>query len=90
MTPLHVDLGSRSYPIYIDSGIISNDSLYQEHIRGNNVLIVCDDNTARHYLPAMEALLSERLAGTAPRANPGLIVRAPMKIKLVPICERIM
>ncbi|MEM7256790.1 MAG: 3-dehydroquinate synthase [Pseudomonadota bacterium] len=59
MTPLHVDLGSRSYPIYIDSGIISNASLYQKHIRGNNVLIVCDDNTARHYLPAMEALLSE-------------------------------
>lgn len=58
MTPLQVDLGSRSYPIYIDSGIIANAGLYQQHIRGNNVLIVCDDNTARHYLPAMESLLS--------------------------------
>lgn len=59
MNPLQVDLGSRSYPIYIDSGIISDVSLYQRHISGRNVLVVCDQNTERHYLESMLSLLSD-------------------------------
>ncbi len=57
--PLQVDLGSRSYPIYIASGIIDDAELYRKHIRGTNVLIVCDDNTEKHYLAAMKSLLSD-------------------------------
>ncbi len=59
MNPLQVDLGERSYPIYIDSDIYNNLSYYQKHISGNNVLVVCDSNTAGHYLPAMLDMLGD-------------------------------
>ncbi|OED35477.1 3-dehydroquinate synthase [Chromatiales bacterium (ex Bugula neritina AB1)] len=55
---LTVDLGERSYPLYIDSQIISSESLYRKHISGRNVLIVTDENTAPHYLPALQETLS--------------------------------
>lgn len=58
MNSLQVDLGSRSYPIYIDSGIITDDNLYRQHILGTNVLIVCDENTEQHYLSAVTSVLT--------------------------------
>ncbi len=58
MTTLNVDLGERSYPIYIDGGIVNNAELYQRHIKGKKVLIVTDDNVADIYLPRLLAALS--------------------------------
>ena len=58
MNVLEVDLGERSYPIYIDSDIYNNLSYFQKHIRGNNVLIVCDSNTEQHYLQSTLDMLS--------------------------------
>jgi len=43
MTTLYVDLGSRSYPIYIDSGLLKNNNLLTNHIRGKRVCIVSND-----------------------------------------------
>ncbi|MFT5296812.1 MAG: 3-dehydroquinate synthase, partial [Colwellia sp.] len=34
MTTLNVELGTRSYPIYIDSGLLNDNSLLTQHIRG--------------------------------------------------------
>ncbi len=59
MNPLHVELGDRSYPIYIESGIINDSALYKKHIKGRNVLIVADENTSAHYLPALLTALSD-------------------------------
>lgn len=59
MKPLHVELGERSYPIYINSGIIGDSALYKKHINGRNVLIVADENTAAHYLNPLLAALTE-------------------------------
>jgi 3-dehydroquinate synthase len=59
MKALKVDLGNRSYPIYIGTGIIADPARYQAHIRGTNVLIVCDANTEKHYLNAVQAALTD-------------------------------
>lgn len=50
MQTLKVDLGERSYPIYIGSGLLSNPELYRPHIRGRQVLIVTNDTVAPIYL----------------------------------------
>ncbi len=55
---LTLDLGDRSYPLYIDSNIIASTDIYRQHISGRNVLIVSDENTAPHYLPALTEALS--------------------------------
>lgn len=59
MSTVTVDLGDRSYPILIDTDIISKTDIYRDHIAGRNVLIVCDDNTAQHYLQPLLDCLSE-------------------------------
>ncbi len=59
MTTLNVDLGERSYPIYINGNILGDADLYLRHIKGNKVLIVTDDNVAPLYLATLlEALPS--------------------------------
>ncbi len=58
MKSLHVELGERSYPIYIGSGIVHQPDLLNQHISGTNVLIVADENTAGHFLQPLLATLS--------------------------------
>ena len=59
MTTLNVDLGERSYPIYINGNILGDTDLYLRHIKGKKVLIVTDDNVAPLYLTTLlEALPS--------------------------------
>lgn len=55
---LNVDLGKRSYPIYIGQNLISDSALFQRHISGNKVLIVTDDNVAPHYLEVLKSTLN--------------------------------
>ena len=43
MAILNLDLGTRSYPIYIDSGLISKTDLLSSHIRAKRVCIVTND-----------------------------------------------
>ncbi len=59
MSTVTVDLGERSYPIIIDTDIISRTEIYRDHIAGRNVLVVCDDNTRQHYLQPLLACLGE-------------------------------
>jgi len=40
MSTLVVELGDRSYPISIDSGLLTTNSLFSEHIKGKRVCIV--------------------------------------------------
>ena len=57
MKTLTVELGDRSYPIYIGQDLISHPELYSDHIRGQQVLIVSNTTVAPLYLEAVKAAL---------------------------------
>ncbi|MEN8170476.1 MAG: 3-dehydroquinate synthase [Pseudomonadota bacterium] len=57
MQTLHVDLGDRSYPIYIGSDLLGNADLIQPHIRGKQVLVVSNETVAPLYLDKVLASL---------------------------------
>ena len=45
-----VDLGDRTYPIYIGPGLLNTPELLSDHIRGKRVLIVTNETIAPLYL----------------------------------------
>lgn len=45
-----VDLGDRSYPIYIGAGLLDQPELLQRHVRGRRTLIVTNETIAPLYL----------------------------------------
>ncbi|XP_060191396.1 3-dehydroquinate synthase, chloroplastic [Lycium barbarum] len=49
-TVVEVDLGNRSYPIYIGAGILDQPDLLQRHIHGKRVLVVTNTTVAPLYL----------------------------------------
>lgn len=57
MRTLHVELGERSYPIHIGSGLLAEPRWLREHIRGRQVLVVSNEVVAPLYLdPVLSAL----------------------------------
>jgi len=60
MQTLNVDLGARSYPIHIGSGLISDISLMAPHIKGRQVMIVSNTTVAPLYLDQLKATLGEQ------------------------------
>lgn len=58
MQCLNVDLGDRSYPIYIGARLLEGPDLLAPHISGKRVCIVTDDTVAPLYLPALETALA--------------------------------
>lgn len=62
MRELTVDLGERSYPIYIGEGLLNNiAALFDKHgiSKKSPLLIVSDSNVAPRFLPQVEARLQE-------------------------------
>ncbi|GAV64836.1 DHQ_synthase domain-containing protein [Cephalotus follicularis] len=56
-TVVDVDLGTRSYPIYIGSGLLDRPELLQRHVHGKRVLVVTNNTVAAIYLDkVVEAL----------------------------------
>ena len=51
---LSVNLGDRSYPIYIGSGLISRAELYARHVFGKQILVVSNKTVAASYLDALQ------------------------------------
>ncbi|KAJ7953157.1 putative 3-dehydroquinate synthase [Quillaja saponaria] len=49
-TIVEVDLGDRSYPIYIGSGLLDQPELLQRHVKGKRVLVVTNTTVAPLYL----------------------------------------
>ncbi|GJM99387.1 hypothetical protein PR202_ga16480 [Eleusine coracana subsp. coracana] len=49
-TVVDVDLGDRSYPIYIGSGLLDEPDLLQRHVHGKRVLVVTNTTIAPLYL----------------------------------------
>jgi 3-dehydroquinate synthase len=56
---LHVDLGDKSYPIYIGSGLLSDQSYLDKHIHGKQVMIVTNTTVAPLYLQSVCELLND-------------------------------
>jgi len=59
MATLNLDLGERSYPIYIESALLSKAELLTSHIRAKRVCIVTNDVVAPLYLQALKDKLSD-------------------------------
>jgi 3-dehydroquinate synthase len=57
MRTLHVDLGDRSYPIYIGPRLIGDAELYRRHLVGRQVMIVSNETVAPLYLDAVVGAL---------------------------------
>ncbi len=50
MKKLLVELGNRSYPIYIGSGLLKQPELYTQHIKSKQVVIITNETIAPLYL----------------------------------------
>ncbi|MGC8732887.1 MAG: 3-dehydroquinate synthase, partial [Halothiobacillaceae bacterium] len=63
MHTLNVDLGERSYPIYIGQALLGQPELLRRHIPGKSVLVVTNTTVAPLYRsrldPALEGLRVE-------------------------------
>jgi 3-dehydroquinate synthase len=56
---LIVELGERSYPIYIGAGLYTDAAYYREHIRSKQVMVVTNDTIAPLYLEQTLAALGD-------------------------------
>ena len=59
MEALNVELGERSYPIYIGQGLLQRPELLIPHIHGESALIVSNTTVAPLYLQQVSAHLNE-------------------------------
>ena len=55
MKTLPLDLGDRSYPIYIGAGLLDRPELFSRHISGTRVAIVTNETVAPLYLARLRA-----------------------------------
>lgn len=58
MTTLTVELGNRSYPIYIGEQLLGQADIIKKHIAGNSALIVTNETVAPLYLEQTQSMLS--------------------------------
>lgn len=58
MRTLTVELGTRSYPIYIGPDLLSNAEIFASHITGPQVMVVTNDAVAPLYLDRLIGALS--------------------------------
>lgn len=66
MKTLTLDLGARSYPIYIGQGLLGRGELLTPHIGGSRVLVVTNETVAPLYL--------DRLLASVQRYRPAQVV----------------
>ena len=55
-----VDLGERSYPIYIGSGLLDDGDLIRKHVPGRTALVVTNETIAPLYLDRTVAALESK------------------------------
>ncbi|MCU7887801.1 MAG: 3-dehydroquinate synthase [Candidatus Thiodiazotropha sp. (ex Lucinoma aequizonata)] len=56
---LDVDLGDRSYPIFIGEDLYADTSLFREYISGNQVMVITNETVAPFYLEKTLKALAE-------------------------------
>jgi 3-dehydroquinate synthase len=57
MKTLNVELGARSYPIHIGSGLLARPELLQPHLRGQRLVVVSNETVAPLHGERLRALL---------------------------------
>jgi 3-dehydroquinate synthase len=57
---LRVELGSRSYPILIGDGLLSQAAVFDRHVPGRDILVVSNTTVAPLYLQVLTAALGAR------------------------------
>jgi 3-dehydroquinate synthase len=57
---LNVELGTRSYPILIEAGLLGRPDLFRQDLPAQDVLIVSNTTVAPLYLPALRTSLGSR------------------------------
>jgi len=60
MHTLHVDLGERSYPLYIGRDLFADSELLAQHVPGSQVVIISNDTIAPLYVERIRHALGER------------------------------
>jgi len=60
MHTLHVDLGERSYPVYIGRDLLADKTLLAQHVAGSQVVIVSNDTVAPLYVARVRDALGVR------------------------------
>ncbi|MDU4698294.1 MAG: 3-dehydroquinate synthase, partial [Paenibacillus sp.] len=88
MRTLEVDLGERSYPIYIGGGLLGKaGDFFEQHKLSTKspVLIVTDDHVAPKYLPVVEAALQAKGYRTVSK-----VVKSGEKSKSLDVYEDVM
>lgn len=60
MHTLHVELGERSYPIYIGRDLLNDPQLLGAHLTGSQVVVVTNETVSPLYLDRLLAILGER------------------------------
>ena len=56
---LDLDLGDKSYPIYIGSGLLSDKNYFHQHIKGKQVMVVTNTTVAPLYLQSICEILDD-------------------------------
>ena len=59
MHTLHVDLGERSYPVYIGRDLFTDSQLLSQHISGTQVVLISNETVAPLYLDRVRGALGE-------------------------------
>jgi 3-dehydroquinate synthase len=59
MHTLHVDLGERSYPIYIGRDLLADPALLAQHLPGSQVVVVSNDTVAPLYMARLRQAMGE-------------------------------
>jgi 3-dehydroquinate synthase len=54
---LQVELGERSYPIYIGRGVLQDPALYRRHVPGEQLLVVTNETVGPLYLEQLQQAL---------------------------------
>jgi len=60
MKTLPLDLGERSYPIYVGAGLLDQKDLFQKHIAGSRVAIVTNEVVAPLYMPRLRSIIAKQ------------------------------
>ena len=60
MHTLHVDLGERSYPVYIGRDLLSDPELLAQHVAGSQVVIISNETVAPLFVDRVRTALGER------------------------------
>jgi len=59
MHTLHVELGERSYPVYIGRDLLADPTLLARHVRSSQVVLVSNDTVAQLYMDRVRVALGD-------------------------------